>query len=272
MYIFSEAITIVKEIIQNRKLLLQFSKNDFKGKYAGNFFGVLWAFINPIVTVFTYWFIFAVGFKAALTDGQYPFVAYLVTGLVPWIYFQDVLLGGTSVFREYSYLVKKVVFNTKILPTVKLISNVFLHLFFCVVAILLCSLYGFYPTLNMIQLVYYLICLMLFLTGLTWITSSIQPFLPDISQFIGVFMQSLMWATPVLYSINQFGEYPTIVFLLKLNPLYYVINGYRDAFLGINWFWDYPGLTLYFWVVTVILLVLGLTISNKLRPHFSDVL
>lgn len=260
------------DIYSSRRILVGFAKNDFKAKYAGNMLGVFWAFINPIVTVITYWFIFAVGFKASLTDGKFPFVAFLVTGLVPWMYFQDVLLGGTNVYREYNYLVKKVVFNLKILPTVKLLSNLVLHIFFTVVALLVCSLYGFFPTIYLIQIFYYMFALMLFLTGITWITSSIQPFLPDISQLINVLMQSLMWATPVLYSINQFSSYPKIVFLLKLNPLFYIVNGYRDSMFGLNWFWNYSLNTMYFWFVTFLVLFIGIIVNKKLRPHFSDVL
>ena len=261
-----------KDIYFNRHMLYQFAKNDFRAKYAGNFLGIVWGFLNPIVTVLTYWFVFAVGFKATMTDGRYPFVAFLITGLVPWIYFQDVLLGATNVFREYSYLVKKVVFNIKILPTVKLMSNLFLHFFFCAVAILLCGLYGFLPSLHLLQIFYYMFCMMAFLTAITWITASIQPFIPDISQFIAVIMQALMWATPVLYSINQFQDYPTITFLLKLNPLYYIITGYRDAIFSSAWIWDHPYESIYFWVVTAFLALLGILVFRKLRPHFSDVL
>lgn len=270
--VIKEIFTMFSDIFKNRDLLRQFAKNDFQAKYAGNFLGIVWGFLNPIVTVFTYWFIFAVGFKAAMTDGKYPFVAFLITGLVPWLYFQDVLMGGTNVFREYSYLVKKVVFNIKILPTVKLFSNLFLHFFFCAVAVILCALYGFYPTAYLVQIIYYMFCLMAFLTALTWITASIQPFIPDISQFIAVIMQALMWATPVLYSINQFSSYPKIVFLLKLNPLYYVVTGYRDSIFGTAWFWEHPAATVYFWIVTLILAFIGIIIFRKLRPHFSDVL
>ncbi|MBU5364194.1 teichoic acid transport system permease [Enterococcus sp. DIV0788_1] len=270
--VVKEFFTMFSDIVKNRGLLRQFARNDFQARYAGNFLGIVWGFLNPIVTVFTYWFIFAVGFKAAMTDGKYPFVAFLITGLVPWLYFQDVLMGATNVFREYSYLVKKVVFNIKILPTVKLFSNLFLHFFFCAVAVILCALYGFYPTIYLVQIIYYMFCLMVFLTALTWITASIQPFVPDISQFIAVIMQALMWATPVLYSINQFSGYPKIVFILKLNPLYYVVTGYRDSIFGTAWFWEHPSGTIYFWAVTLILSFIGIIIFRKLRPHFSDVL
>ncbi len=267
-----DLISFFKEIYSNRVLLKQFSVNDFKARYAGSAFGIFWAFANPIVMVLTYWFVFGVGFKAAMTDGKYPFIVFLLTGLVPWLYFSEVLGAATNVFREYSYLVKKVVFNIRILPSVKLFSNLYMHAFFIVIAFIVAIFNHAIPSLYTIQIFYYLFCMMMFLTGLTWITSSIQPFFPDINQFIGVIMQALMWGTPVLWSINQFQAHPTIQFILKLNPMFYVVQGYRDAFFSEQWFWEKPLLSIYFWVITLILLVIGSVVFKRLKPHFSDVL
>ncbi|WP_314581018.1 ABC transporter permease [Enterococcus gilvus] len=269
---FKDLISFFKEIIQNRTLLKQFSVNDFKARYAGSALGIFWAFANPLVMVVTYWFVFGVGFKAAMTDGKYPFIVFLLTGLVPWMYFSEVLGSATNVFREYSYLVKKVVFNIRILPSVKLFSAMYMHVFFIIIALIVGIFNHVVPGLHILQMFYYLFAMMMFLTGLTWITSSIQPFFPDINQFIGVIMQALMWGTPVLWSINQFAAHPTIQFILKFNPMFYVVQGYRDAFFGEQWFWEKPLLTIYFWAVTLILLVVGSIVFKRLKPHFSDVL
>ncbi|MFC0233307.1 ABC transporter permease [Vagococcus entomophilus] len=265
-----ELCLFFKDIYQNRKLLVQFSLNDFKSRYAGSMFGIIWAFVNPLVMVCTYSFVFS-HLKAAPAQG-FPFVLYLITGIVPWFFFSDVLSTATGVFREYSYLVKKVVFNIRILPTAKLLSNLYTHFFFLAVAFVLSIAYGFFPTLQTLQLIYYLFCLAMFLTGLTWITASIQPFFSDISQLIGVVMQALMWTVPVLWSPEIFASSPWIVKILKLNPLYYVISGYRDSFLSQGWFWQHWAQTVYFWVITIALLLVGSLIFKKLKPHFSDVL
>ena len=60
--------------------------------------------------------------------------------------------------------------------------------------------------------------------------------------------------------------------LFKLNPFYYIVVGYRDSMLTGDWFWERPTLTLYFWAVTTLLLLAGLKVFKRLRPHFSDVL
>ncbi|MHC5215453.1 ABC transporter permease [Enterococcus sp. LJL128] len=265
-----ELVSFIRDIYQNKKLTIQFSFNDFKSRYAGSFFGIFWAFVNPLVTVLTYWFVFGFGLKAGLTDGKYPFLVFLVTGIVPWFFFSDSLTSSTGVFRDYNYLVKKVVFNIRILPTAKVMSNLYTHLFFIFITLNICILHGFFPTMQTLQIVYYLFCLCAFLTGITWLTASIQPFLPDIMQLIGVLLQTIMWTLPVLWSPSQFS--PRIVQLLKLNPLYYIVQGYRESFLSQGWFWDHWALTLYFWGFTLVLLLLGAVVFKRLRPHFSDVL
>ena len=138
---FKDFFTFFRDIYWNKRLLMQFSVNDFKARYAGSMLGVFWAFINPLVTILTYWFVFEKGLKAGMTDGSIPFILYLTTGIIAWFFFSDTLMSATNCFREYSYLVKKVVFNIKILPTAKMLSNLYTHVFFIAIAFILTSLY-----------------------------------------------------------------------------------------------------------------------------------
>ena len=100
-----------------------------KKKFAGSSLGVVWAFVQPVVTVLVYWFVFEKGLNSKATDLrtgiEVPFVLWLMSGLIPWFYFQEAVNGGTGVLVEYSYLVKKVVFHIEMLPLVKMISAFF---------------------------------------------------------------------------------------------------------------------------------------------------
>ncbi len=128
-------VCLPKRLIASRKLIGNLAKNDFKKKFAGSYFGVIWAFIQPVITVLLYWFVFEFGLHQKVNDLrtgiEVPFVLWLMGGLVPWFYFQEALNGGTGVLDEYSYLVKKVVFQIDALPVVKLISALFTHAVFC---------------------------------------------------------------------------------------------------------------------------------------------
>ena len=100
----------------------QFALDDFKTKYAGSVLGFFWAFVQPVITVLIYWFIFQIGFKNGDVDG-YPFILWLVSGLLPWFFVSDSITNATSSLVEYSYLVKKVLFNINILPVARVVSD-----------------------------------------------------------------------------------------------------------------------------------------------------
>ena len=120
MYI---VFSIPKDIIKNYRLICSLAKNDFKTRFAGSYFGIMWAFVNPVVTVLLYWFVFGFVFAGARGNGEYPYVIYLVSGLVPWFLFQEALTMGTNSMLDYSYLVKKVVFKIEVLPVVKMLAS-----------------------------------------------------------------------------------------------------------------------------------------------------
>ena len=263
-------VDLAREIFESRRLIATLSKNDFRTRFAGSYLGIVWAFIQPLVTVVVYWFVFQVGLRAGRMS-DYPFVIFLITGLVPWFFFSDAWNGGTNALLEYNYLVKKVVFKISILPVVKVISNLFVHVFFILFSIILCACYGYTPNLYLIQILYYMICTFALTLGLSYLTSAIVGFFRDLTQIINIILQVGMWMTPILWDASSTLS-PALHFIFKLNPVYYIVNGYRDAFLGRAWFWNDMMWTAYFWIMTIAVLTFGTTIFRKLKVHFADVL
>ena len=263
------------EALKNRKLILRLAYNDFKTQYSGSYLGLFWAFVQPIVTILVYWFVFEKGVKAVALDRtgiQVPFVLWLVAGIVPWFYFQDALIGATNSLTQYSYLVKKVVFKISILPIVKICSSLFVHLFFVVFALILFICYGYYPDIYIIQIVYYTICIIALVVSVSYATSAIVVFFRDLTQIITIFLQVGIWMTPIMWNFDTLNLSPIIIKLFKLNPMYYVVTGYRDAFIDKAWIWDHPNLTLYFWVFVIVMFFIGTKIFKRLKVHFADVL
>ncbi len=261
--------SVTKEMYDIRKLTASLAINDFKMKYAGSFLGIIWAFIQPIVTILVYWLVFQIGFRAAPVE-KVPFILWLMSGLIPWFFFYEALTSSTNCFFEYSYLVKKVLFKISILPVVKILSSFFVHVFFLVVMLIIFSIYGVYPTIYMLQLIYYLGCMIVILLGLSYITSSIVVFFKDFGQIVGIFMQFGIWVTPIMWNFNMIS--PNWQWVFKINPVYYIVEGYRDALFNHVWFWEKINDTLWFWNLTLIYLVLGIILYKKLKVHFSDVL
>lgn len=253
--------------------MLKLAKNDFKTRYAGSYLGIIWAFIQPVITIMVYWFVFSVGFRSGTGDLGVPFVLYLVAGIVPWFFFQDALIGGTNAMLEYNYLVKKVVFNISVLPVVKIISAMFVHTFFVLFTILLYMAYGRFPDLYYLQLFYYSACVFVLVLGLCYATSAVVIFFRDLSQIINIALQVGIWLTPIMWiAENSLQGHETLQKILKLNPLYYVVSGYRDTFIMKSWFFEHAGWTVYFWVFAILCFLFGSWVFKRLRIHFADVL
>jgi teichoic acid transport system permease protein len=263
-------------VISNRALIWKLAKNDFKTRYAGSNFGILWALVQPVIIVLVYWFVFQVGLHAAtqkLKEGlEVAFVLWLTSGLVPWFYFSEALTNGTNCLLEYNYLVKKVVFNIDVLPIVKCAAALFIHSFFVVFMLLLNVGYGYFPDLYTLQVIYYSICLFILVLAISYWTSAVVVFFRDLSQIVNIFLQVGIWMTPIMWSLDVLAKYPLLQFLFKLNPLYYIVYGYRDALFYKVAFWERWELSLYFWAVALLLLGSGIYVFKKLKVHFADVL
>ena len=257
------------DIFHSRHLLIELSKKDFQQRYLGSYLGILWAFIQPAITVIIFWFVFQVGFKSMPVD-NFPFILWLVAGMFPWFFFNDSVNGSVGAVLENNYLVKKVVFRVSLLPLVKIVSALWVHLFFIVVLLVMYLIYGYLPTIYALQVFYYLFALLCLVLGLGWLTSALIVFLKDIGQVVAMFLQFGFWMTPIFWSFKMVP--PGYQFLLKLNPLYYIIEGYRNCFIYHVWFWQQPQQTIYYWCVTLFIMAAGAMAFRKLRPHFADVL
>lgn len=269
---------IIRDIIHNRMLIINLAKNDFKQKFAGSYFGIIWAFVQPIITVLVYWFVFEKalnpGTRATKAGIEVPYVLWLIAGLVPWFYFSEVLNTGTNTLIEYNYLVKKVVFKVSVLPMVKAVSSLFVHLFFVGFMLVLYICYGFMPNLYTLQIIYYSLCMLVLALGIIYLTSAVNVFFRDLSQVVSIILQIGIWMTPIMWNIESMESRisASLITILKLNPMYYVVNGYRDSLINQQWFWEKPNLTVYFWVITLLIFFLGNKAFQKLQPHFADVL
>jgi len=165
-----------------------------------------------------------------------------------------------------------VVFKISILPIIKIIAATFVHIFFALVMIVLAALYGIYPSIYTIQIVYYSFCLFILVLGLSYTTCAIVIFFRDLTQIIAILLQVGMWATPILWNISVLSKNPTWMTIVKINPLVYIVNGYRSALMEKTWFFEDFYSTVYFWIFTVCIFGIGALIFKRLKPHFADVI
>jgi ABC-type polysaccharide/polyol phosphate export permease len=249
----------LRDLFKSRAIVLELAKKDFKSRYLGSYLGILWAFIHPSTYIAILWFVFQVGFKSAPVF-NFPFLLWLMSGLIPWFFFSESLINATNAIIENSYLVKKVVFRIGMLPIIKVLSSLFIIYF----------IYGYTPDVFFIQVFYYLFAAIVLVLGISFITSAMIIFIKDTGQIIAVLLQFCFWLTPIFWSLKILPEKYHLI--IKLNPVYYIIEGYRNSLIYKIWFWQQPFQTIYFWVVTLVILSFGAFFFLKVKPHFADVL
>lgn len=269
MRIFYEFFSFFSSIIRQRHLLWQLTKRDLVSRYIGTLFGFAWLIIRPAIFVSVIWFVFSVGLRGGGNQLEVPFIVYLVVGYSAWFYFTDCLNSGTGVIKSYSYLINKMNVRLAVLPLVKIFSGGLVHLIFLGLVIPILVFNGFTPNWYWLQLIYYYFCVLILLLGLTWFTSSVNLFFPDMGQIVSVFIQLGFWMTPIFWNMERLP--PAAQEILKFNPMYYIVTGYRDSLIFRIGIWERPNAALYYWTVTLLVLAVGVYVFRKTRPHFADV-
>lgn len=249
------------------KLIIRLAKNDFKAKYAASLLGIIWAFVQPMITILVFWFVFQMGFKSKPID-DVPFILWFVVAYIPWIYFNDMLNFGVNVLSDYSYLVKKMKFKVEYLPVVRILSALFVHIFFIFFIFLMFFYYRYPISIYCIQALYYTFALTMLGWGIIMLFSSWSVFFRDISQIVMIILQIGFWATPIFWNIEEVNS--AVAGILKLNPMYYIVAGYRDSFINKIPFWYHRNETINYWIITVLVCLVGWISFKRLRKHFAD--
>jgi len=260
-------LAIFKENLTQSRLIRSLARSDFRTRYVGSYYGLVWEILQPLSLIFLFWFVFefALGFT---TVGGYPFALWLVIGLIPWFFFSDAWSTATNALTQYSFLVKKMVFKVEILPTVKIISSLMTSVIFHVILVVFLLIYGEGARFSSLAILYYLFCTFVLAWGLGMLTSSIVVFFKDMRQLLTIILQFGIYLTPILWPQSYIPE--EFHWFITLNPMAYVVDGYRSAILGGLTF-D-PLATGMFWAMTIIIVIIGSIVFQKLRPHLADVL
>jgi ABC-type polysaccharide/polyol phosphate export permease len=243
---------------------------DMRARYMGSFLGFFWSVIHPLTQLLIYYFVFAVVMKMRLGPeyGGASFAVWLIAGLLPWMLFAEAVTRAPNAVLEQSSLVKKMVFPSEIFPIVNLTAAIVNHLIGLAILLGFLVLSGYGLSFKIVLIVPYLFLTAFLVLGISWLLSSVNVFLRDIGQIISVVVNIWFFLTPVIYPSSLIPE--SVRGLLGLNPMLYVVDGYRMAILGKSEM-GVAGLA-YLFVVGIAIFVLGGLTFKKLKPAFADVL
>lgn len=262
-------IRFIQAYLTQGHVIRAMAVRDFKTRYRGSSLGLIWAILQPLCMMSVLYLVFRHGLKVGPQGGT-SFTAWFFSAMIAWNFFQETLVANAGVFIEYAFLVKKVNFRLAILPLVKVLSSLLVHLVFIGVATAIIWVSGYPPTVHFLLLGYYTFALVILIFSLSWIMSSLNVFFKDITYIIGIVTQIGFWATPIVWNRSLVPDrYHLIV---DLNPLVYIIEGYRNALVYHDISLIGFGPTLYFWAFTGTTFVGGWLLFKRLRPYFADVI
>lgn len=254
--------------IEQLRMVMRLAKNDIKAKYSASVLGIIWAFALPVITILVFWCVFQMGLKSTPVN-DVPYILWFVVAYIPWIYFSDIMNYGTNALIDYNYLVKKVKFEVAYLPVVRVISALFVHLFFIFFIFFMFTCYHFSLTRYCLQAIYYSVSVTILGWGLSMFFSALSVFFKDISQIVNVILQIGFWITPIFWNEDSMKS-EAVHLVLKFNPVHYIIQGYRDSFIYNVSIFSRRAEGVYFWGVTIVICLIGWFTFKKLRPHFAD--
>ena len=246
------------------------ARNDFKSRYALSQLGIFWAFFRPVMMAAVYILVFSVIARSAPVGDRVPYALWMLPGLIVWFAFSDSVSSGVTVLKDYAWLVKNIRFDIPLLPAVKVVATFIVHTFFIVILAILYPVFGLPIRISMLQLPYYYGATFLISLASVRIVSAIWPFFKDFSALIEIVLMIGVWACPIMWNLDMIpGKYHII---FRLNPLYHLVQGYRDSFMGTGWVWDHPLELAVFWAVTLLLWYWGRRLFRLFGDRFADVL
>jgi len=264
-------IQILKDHITYRQQIFKLAKADLVKTYRGAALGWSWAIIKPAVTIFVYWFAFEIGMRSGADVNGYPFFLWLISGLMPWFYMNDMLTQGTDSIRKYSYLVTKMKFPVSTIPTFVSISKFMIHLMLLVLTIIIFVAMGHTPNIYILQLPFYMLLNFIFFTVFSLFSSLLSAMSKDFSNLVKSFITAIFWLSGILWNPNTI-KIKWLKKIMMINPVTYIVEGYRNCFINGVWFWEQPKRLLYFVIILAILSLVSIWTYRRLRKEIPDVL
>lgn len=256
---------------RHKQLIWEMTKREISDRYAGQVFGALWAIGHPLVLMCIYVFVFGFVFKVRVSEGggaPLDYTTYLLSGLIPWMAFQESMNKGSTVIVSNANLVKQVVFPTEILPVKVVIASFLTQLIFTVLLIAyvivthgaLSFSYALIPVLFFFQI--------LAMIGVSYILSAIGVYFRDIKDFVQIFCTAGMYVMPIFYLPEMVPRLFRPV--LYFNPFSYLIWCAQDIFyfgaIKHPWSW------IIFCAGSAVIFYAGYRIFRKLKVMFGNML
>ena len=254
-----------RELYNYRELLKTNIKKEIRGKYKASFLGILWSFINPLLQVLVY----AIVFPYMLRSTGDDYIIYLVTGIIPWTFFQTVVNECVTCVKANAGIIKKVYFPREILPLSAAISGIINFFISCIIILVFCLIWHVGFSWHLLLVPLFALAEGMFALGLGMALGAMSAYVQDLEYIVNFILMMAFYGTPIIYQLNTFATSASVlVKLIKMNPMTWILDGYRGAFL----YHTMPdGMTFFLiYAVAIVTLVIGWWIFRKLEKGFAE--
>jgi lipopolysaccharide transport system permease protein len=262
-----------RSVVQNRRLIRSMAWRDILARYRGSFGDVFWTVLNPLLLMSTYFFVFGVVLRTrfGVEQSSTGFALYFLAGMLPWLAFSESAGRAPFVILEHRNFVKKLIFPLETLPVNQVVSGLVTEMFAAAIFLAALLVIRHSIPLAMLWLPVLLIPQMLFTLGLCWFLAALGVYFRDLGQIMGFLLTLWFFITPICYAEDHFDTLPhSMVALLRKNPMFVLVRGYRSILLEHHAPALLPLIKL--WVVALALCWLGYAWFFKLRKSFADVI
>lgn len=255
-------MSIFKELYQYRELLKTNVHKEIRGKYKGSILGVLWSFLNPLLMVAVY----AIVFPYLMRMTQDNYLVFLITGVIPWVFFTTVVTTGCNCVWINGGIIKKVYFPRAILPISVVVAALINFLISCVIILIFVFFSGIGFSLNILWLPLIALIQSILSLGILLVLSAINVYVKDVEYLVQFLMNLAFYATPIIYNVAMFPA--KFRWVLYLNPMAHLVDAYRAIFYY-KTMPNFESLGLV-GAVSLVVLVLGYMVFSKLEKGFAE--
>ena len=233
--------------------------------------GWFWEVFKPVFYMLMFYGAITIGFKSAkdIDDILCPYFVWLISGMIPWFYMRDRILGGANSFRKNKLLVTRFQFPVSVIPAIGCYSGIFLHIMILAIGFIICFVFGVFPSIYWLQIPFYF--LMMLIVSYIWSLGAglLASVSGDFLNLLKSINPAFFWLSGILFNSRPLTN---LEMFFKLNPISYIVEGYRNSIAYHIWFWEDLRSFGYFALVTLVMLVIALGLYKRLGRKLPDFL
>lgn len=258
----------LRQLFRYRALIQSLVARELKARYRGSLLGFFWSFVNPLLLLLIYTFIFTVVMPGAHGAGLDPFALFMFCGILPWTWFSSSLLESSNVLIAGGNLIRKVLFPAEVLPIVSVLAGL-VH--FCFGLPILAAFFVYYrvpvtPT-DLLWLPVIVAVQLALTIGLALFLSALTVHFRDIRDLLANVMTLWFFATPIVYPLSQAP--PSVRRFLNINPFTHLAIAYQQVLFVPGPFEQWPRL-LVLGAVSLLVLTVGYFVFDRLRDTLAE--